>query len=171
MSLKCGIVGLPNVGKSTLFNVLTKTLCAESSNYPFTTINPNVGFASVHDNRLDKLFSIAGSMNKVPTAIKFVDIAGLVRGASKGEGLGNQFLDNIRNVDAIIQVVRCFDDVNLHDACLNLLNSVSNIVLSTVFASSSRAHIIRTLDEVPLSKVTFFFISITLSSKLASVLI
>jgi ribosome-binding ATPase len=113
MGFSCGLIGLPNVGKSTLFNVLTKTFCAESSNYPFTTINPNLGFVSVYDNRLDKLFSIAGSIDKISTSIKLVDIAGLVRGASKGEGLGNQFLENIRNVDAIIHVLRCFDDKNI----------------------------------------------------------
>lgn len=110
MSFKCGIVGLPNVGKSTLFNALTKTAAAEAANYPFCTIEPNVGRVSVPDNRLDKLAAIAGSKEIIPTQLEFVDIAGLVRGASKGEGLGNQFLATIREVDAIVHVVRCFED-------------------------------------------------------------
>ncbi len=110
--LRAGIVGLPNVGKSTLFNALTSSKNAESANYPFCTIEPNVGVVSVPDERLYVLKDIVKTQNVVPTAIEFVDIAGLVKGASKGEGLGNQFLANIREVDAIIQVVRCFDDPN-----------------------------------------------------------
>jgi ribosome-binding ATPase len=113
MGFKCGIVGLPNVGKSTLFNALTQTAAAEAANYPFCTIEPNVGDVGVPDPRLDKLRDIAGSAEAVPTRLTFVDIAGLVRGASKGEGLGNQFLANIREVDAIAHVVRCFEDTDV----------------------------------------------------------
>jgi len=110
MGFKCGIVGLPNVGKSTLFNALTQTAAAQAANYPFCTIEPNVGDVAVPDPRLEKLAAIAKSAEIIPTRITFVDIAGLVRGASKGEGLGNQFLANIREVDAIVHVLRCFED-------------------------------------------------------------
>ncbi len=110
MGFKCGIVGLPNVGKSTLFNALTQTAAAQAANYPFCTIEPNVGDVAVPDPRLDTLAGIAKSAELIPTRITFVDIAGLVRGASKGEGLGNQFLANIREVDAIVHVLRCFED-------------------------------------------------------------
>jgi len=110
MGFKCGIVGLPNVGKSTLFNALTQTAAAQAANYPFCTIEPNVGDVAVPDPRLEKLAAIAKSAELIPTRITFVDIAGLVRGASKGEGLGNQFLANIREVDAIAHVLRCFED-------------------------------------------------------------
>jgi len=110
MGFKCGIVGLPNVGKSTLFNALTETQAAQAANYPFCTIEPNIGNVAVPDPRLDKLAAIAGSQKIIPTQLAFVDIAGLVRGASKGEGLGNQFLGNIREVDAIVHVLRCFED-------------------------------------------------------------
>ena len=110
MGFKCGIVGLPNVGKSTLFNALTQTAAAQAANYPFCTIEPNVGEVGVPDSRLDALAAIAASKEIIPTRLTFVDIAGLVRGASKGEGLGNQFLANIREVDAIAHVVRCFTD-------------------------------------------------------------
>src|SRR5216110_1140292 len=110
MGFKCGIVGLPNVGKSTLFNALTETQAAQAANYPFCTIEPNVGQVSVPDPRLDKLAAIAGSAKIIPPQLGFVDIAGLVKGASKGEGLGNQFLANIREVDAIAHVLRCFSD-------------------------------------------------------------
>jgi hypothetical protein len=110
MGFKCGIVGLPNVGKSTLFNALTQTSAAQAANYPFCTIEPNVGDVGVPDDRLEKLAAIAGSAQIIPTRLTFVDIAGLVKGASKGEGLGNQFLANIREVDAIAHVVRCFED-------------------------------------------------------------
>lgn len=113
MGFKCGIVGLPNVGKSTLFNALTATAAAEAANFPFCTIEPNVGRVGVPDPRLDTIAKIGKSASIVPTQLEFVDIAGLVRGASKGEGLGNQFLANIREVDAIIQVVRCFEDENV----------------------------------------------------------
>ncbi len=113
MGFKCGIVGLPNVGKSTLFNALTQTAAAEAANYPFCTIEPNVGDVPVPDPRLDALCAIAKSAKIIPTRLSFVDIAGLVRGASKGEGLGNQFLSHIRQVDAIIHVLRCFEDPNV----------------------------------------------------------
>ncbi len=113
MGFKCGIVGLPNVGKSTLFNALTATAAAEAANFPFCTIEPNVGRVGVPDPRLDRIAKIGGSAKIVPTQLEFVDIAGLVRGASKGEGLGNQFLANIRETDAIIKVVRCFVDDNV----------------------------------------------------------
>ena len=109
MGFKCGIVGLPNVGKSTLFNALTESNKAEAANYPFATIEPNIGRVAVPDERLFKLSNIAKSEKKIPTYIDFVDIAGLVKGASKGEGLENKFLSNIREVDAIINMIRCFD--------------------------------------------------------------
>jgi hypothetical protein len=110
MGFKCGIVGLPNVGKSTLFNALTETQAAQAANYPFCTIEPNVGQVAVPDPRLQKLAGIAGSQKIIETQLGFVDIAGLVRGASKGEGLGNQFLGNIREVDAVVHVLRCFEN-------------------------------------------------------------
>lgn len=110
MGFNCGIVGLPNVGKSTLFNALTSTQAAEAANFPFCTIEPNVGRVGVPDPRLDKIAAIAKSATIIPTQLEFVDIAGLVRGASKGEGLGNQFLANIRETDAVVMVLRCFED-------------------------------------------------------------
>ena len=110
MGFRCGIVGLPNVGKSTLFNALTETAAAQAANYPFCTIEPNVGQVAVPDPRLDRIAAIGGSAKIIETQLGFVDIAGLVRGASKGEGLGNQFLANIREVDAIVHVLRCFED-------------------------------------------------------------
>ncbi len=110
MGFRMGIVGLPNVGKSTLFNALTKTAAAQAANFPFCTIEPNVGEVGVPDSRLDKLAEIAGSAQVIPARMTFVDIAGLVKGASQGEGLGNQFLANIREVDAIAHVLRCFED-------------------------------------------------------------
>ncbi len=127
--LKCGIVGLPNVGKSTLFNALTLSKNAQSANYPFCTIDPNVGVVTVPDERLDILCKLVNAKATIPTAIEFVDIAGLVKGASKGEGLGNQFLANIRETDAIIQVVRCFDDPNtIHvNGVINPIDDIETI--------------------------------------------
>tara|TARA_B110000037_G_scaffold222797_1_gene299651 strand:- start:6640 stop:7737 length:1098 start_codon:yes stop_codon:yes gene_type:complete len=113
MSLKCGIVGLPNVGKSTLFNTLTKSINAQAANFPFCTIEPNIGIITVPDVRLKKLEELVNPERVIPTTVELVDIAGLVKGASKGEGLGNKFLGNIRSVDAIVHVIRCFDDENV----------------------------------------------------------
>ena len=133
--MKLGIVGLPNVGKSTLFNSLTKA-GAESANYPFCTIDPNVGIVTVPDERLKKLGDLYHSKKVTPAVIEFVDIAGLVKGASKGEGLGNQFLSNIREVDAIVHVVRCFEDTNIvHvDGNINPVRDIETINLELVFS-------------------------------------
>jgi GTP-binding protein YchF len=129
MGFKCGIVGLPNVGKSTLFNALTRTAAAAAENYPFCTIEPNVGQVPVPDPRLQRLADIAKPKKIVPTLLAFVDIAGLVRGASKGEGLGNQFLGNIREVDAILHVLRCFqdDDVTHVDGCIDPIGDAETV--------------------------------------------
>ena len=129
MGFKCGIVGLPNVGKSTLFNALTETQSAQAANYPFCTIEPNIGNVAVPDPRLDKLAEIAGSAKIIPTQLAFVDIAGLVRGASQGEGLGNQFLGNIREVDAIVHVLRCFenDDIQHVENAINPVNDAETV--------------------------------------------
>ena len=113
MGFRCGIIGLPNVGKSTLFNALTRTSLAQSANYPFCTIEPNIGEVDVPDDRLKVLSDINQSIQILPARLTFVDIAGLVKGASQGEGLGNQFLSNIREVDAVAHVVRCFEDENI----------------------------------------------------------
>ena len=133
--MKLGIVGLPNVGKSTLFNSLTKA-GAESANYPFCTIDPNVGVVTVPDHRLDVLGEMYNTKKITPAAIEFVDIAGLVKGASKGEGLGNQFLANIREVDAIVHVVRCFEDSNIvHvDGSIDPLRDIETINLELIFS-------------------------------------
>ena len=120
MGFKCGIVGLPNVGKSTLFNALTNSSKAQAENFPFCTIDPNIGIVPVPDKRLDKLVSISSSKKKINTNISFVDIAGLVKGASKGEGLGNKFLSHIREVDAIIHLIRCFDSVDIQNVHKNI---------------------------------------------------
>ena len=120
MGFKCGIVGLPNVGKSTLFNALTNSSKAQAENFPFCTIDPNIGIVPVPDKRLDKLVSISNSVKKIHTTISFVDIAGLVKGASKGEGLGNKFLSHIREVDAIIHMIRCFDSNDIQNVNPNV---------------------------------------------------
>src|SRR5438128_3971321 len=147
MSLKCGIVGLPNVGKSTLFNALTKAGIA-AENYPFCTIEPNVGVVEVPDPRLAKLAAIVSPQRIVPAAVEFVDIAGLVAGASKGEGLGNQFLANIRETDAVVHVVRCFDD----DDILHVMGSVDPVrdreVVEFELALADLATVEKRLDRV-----------------------
>ncbi len=125
MGFRCGIVGLPNVGKSTLFNALTETQAAQAANYPFCTIEPNVGQVAVPDERLDKIAAIAKSAKIIPTQLGFVDIAGLVKGASAGEGLGNQFLGNIREVDAIVHVLRCFEDDDIQHVS-NKVNPIAD---------------------------------------------
>lgn len=136
MGFNCGIVGLPNVGKSTLFNALTATQSAEAANYPFCTIEPNTGRVGVADPRLDQLAKLAGSQTIIPTQLEFVDIAGLVRGASKGEGLGNQFLGHIRAVDAIVHVLRCFedDDITHVDTSVDPVRDLSTIETELMLA-------------------------------------
>src|SRR5580693_9385313 len=136
MGFNCGIVGLPNVGKSTLFNALTATQAAQAANYPFCTIEPNVGRVAVPDARLDTLGRIGKSAQIIPTQLEFVDIAGLVRGASKGEGLGNQFLAHIREVDAVIYVLRCFEssDVTHVEARIDPLADAEIIETELVLA-------------------------------------
>src|SRR3954463_16713453 len=143
--LSAGIVGLPNVGKSTLFNAITRTRKAQAANYPFCTIDPNVGIVTVPDPRLDALSKLSSSKKLVPAAIEFVDIAGLVKGASAGEGLGNQFLSHIREVNAIVQVVRCFEDDDIHHVSgtvdpvrdIEVINT--ELVLSDLVATQKRA--------------------------------
>src|SRR5262245_16432033 len=146
MSLKCGIVGLPNVGKSTLFNALTRAGIA-AENYPFCTIEPNVGVVEVPDPRLAKLAGIAKPQKVIPAIVEFVDIAGLVAGASKGEGLGNQFLANIRETDAIAHVVRCFDDPNvIHVA--NKVDPIADIgTIDTELALADLATVSKLLSK------------------------
>ena len=134
--LKAGIVGLPNVGKSTLFNAVTRTRKAEAANYPFCTIDPNVGIVTVPDSRLEVLSKIAKTSVIIPAAIEFVDIAGLVKGAAAGEGLGNKFLSHIREVDAIVQVVRCFEDENIHHVAgsIDPIRDIETITTELVMA-------------------------------------
>jgi hypothetical protein len=146
--LRAGIVGLPNVGKSTLFNALTSSNNAQSANFPFCTIEPNVGVVNVPDERLEVLKKLVKTDVVIPTAVEFVDIAGLVKGASKGEGLGNQFLHNIREVDAIIQVVRCFDDDNtIHVA--GKINPIDDIeTINTELALADMASVERRLERL-----------------------
>ena len=136
MGFNCGIVGLPNVGKSTLFNALTATAAAQAANYPFCTIEPNVGRVGVPDDRLEVLAKLASSMKIIPTQLEFVDIAGLVRGASKGEGLGNQFLGHIRSVDAILHVLRCFedDDITHVDGSVDPIRDLTTIETELLLA-------------------------------------
>lgn len=136
MGLKCGIVGLPNVGKSTLFNALTQTSAAEAANYPFCTVDPNVGCVGVPDERLDVLAKLAHSKKVIPTQVEFVDIAGLVRGASQGEGLGNQFLGHIRTTDAILHVLRCFqdDDITHVDGTVDPIRDLETIETELMIA-------------------------------------
>jgi ribosome-binding ATPase len=142
--LKAGIVGLPNVGKSTLFNAVTRTRKAEAANYPFCTIDPNVGIVTVPDNRAHVLSKIAKTSVVIPAAVEFVDIAGLVKGAAEGEGLGNKFLTHIREVDAIVQVVRCFDDPDIHhvagaiDPVRDIETIMTELVLSDLEAVQKR---------------------------------
>jgi GTP-binding protein YchF len=136
MGFNCGIVGLPNVGKSTLFNALTSTAAAEAANYPFCTIEPNTGRVSVPDPRLDVLAKLGKSAKIIPTQLEFVDIAGLVRGASKGEGLGNQFLANIREVDAVVHVLRCFesDDITHVEGSVDPIRDAETIETELMIA-------------------------------------
>ena len=125
MTLKCGIVGLPNVGKSTLFNALTNSSKAQAANFPFCTIEPNIGIVPVLDERVDTLEKISNSRKKIYTSISFIDIAGLVKGASSGEGLGNKFLSHIREVDAVIHMIRCFDSDKIQNVNCLLYTSPS----------------------------------------------
>jgi GTP-binding protein YchF len=146
--LKAGIVGLPNVGKSTLFNAVTRTRKAEAANYPFCTIDPNVGVVTVPDERLSVLQNIAKTKVVIPAAIEFVDIAGLVKGASAGEGLGNKFLSHIREVDAIVQVVRCFEDADIHHVAGNI-DPVRDIeTINTELVLADLENVTKRLDKV-----------------------
>ena len=148
LMLKAGIVGLPNVGKSTLFNAVTRTRKAESANYPFCTIDPNVGMVTVPDERLYVLKNIAKTNVVIPAAIEFVDIAGLVKGASAGEGLGNKFLSHIREVDAIVQVVRCFEDADIHHVS-GSVDPVRDIeVINTELVLADLENVTKRLEKV-----------------------
>src|SRR6201981_2097361 len=146
--LSAGIVGLPNVGKSTLFNAVTRTHKAPAENYPFCTIDPNVGVVTVPDPRVEKIAQISHSKKVVPAAIEFVDIAGLVKGANAGEGLGNQFLHHIREVDAIVQVVRCFEDSNVHhvSATIDPIRDIE--VINTELALADMASLQKRRDRL-----------------------
>src|SRR6202161_264836 len=147
MGFKCGIVGLPNVGKSTLFNALTQTAAAQAANYPFCTIEPNVGDVAVPDPRLEKLAAIAHSKEIIPTRLTFVDIAGLVRGASQGEGLGNQFLATIRECDAIAHVVRCFEDDDITHVA-GRIDPLSDLeIVNTELALADLASVDKAVDR------------------------
>ncbi len=147
--LRAGIVGLPNVGKSTLFNALTRSRKAEAANYPFCTIEPNVGVVVVPDPRLDVLAKISKTQKIIPAVIEFVDIAGLVKGASQGEGLGNQFLTHIREVDAVVQVVRCFEDANIHHVS-GAIDPIRDIeVITTELVLSDLASVQKRLEKQP----------------------
>src|SRR6187397_2756409 len=146
--LKAGIVGLPNVGKSTLFNAVTRTRKAEAANYPFCTIDPNVGVVTVPDGRLETLATIAKTRTIIPAAIEFVDIAGLVKGAAQGEGLGNKFLSHIREVDAIIQVVRCFEDPDIHHVT-GTIDPVRDIeIVTTELVLADLENVTKRLEKV-----------------------
>ena len=147
MSLKCGIVGLPNVGKSTLFNAITNTAKAQAENYPFCTIEPNVGIVEVPDKRLEELGALVNTQKLVYNQLEIVDIAGLVAGASKGEGLGNQFLANIRECEVIINVIRCFDDDNI----VHVYGNTDPIRDLTVIETELQLADISTLEKIILS--------------------
>ena len=155
MGFKCGIVGLPNVGKSTLFNALTASKNAQAANFPFCTIDPNIGVVDVPDERLDQLSKLSNSKKKIFTNITFVDIAGLVKGASKGEGLGNKFLSHIREVDAIIHLVRCFDssEVTHVSSEINPLNDLETINSNQIKSTLSFYNFVSTFDFLEKNKV------------------
>src|SRR5712671_5121131 len=140
--LRTGIVGLPNVGKSTLFNAVTRTRKAEAANYPFCTIDPNIGIVTVPDARLEPLAKVAKTAVIIPAAVEFVDIAGLVKGASQGEGLGNKFLSHIREVDAIVQVVRCFEDPDIHHVAgsIDPIRDIETVTTELALADLEAAH-------------------------------